>query len=202
MARNTLKLISASTRDIENLGYWYDLAGVKADNRDEQIAQLLAAHTAGKLGVAFGNGLEGNLDRILTLDQSSWYHARLAVRTLTLNDETIGLAMFGAHQRLWQLLDTRVTGDERSLANFLASALAVSKLHILAIRPDYQCAGYGTRLIKKVLGVARADNVVMFYGQFSARRPHLRKFYESVASRSVRPVKRCPLEWPRETRPT
>lgn len=189
MARNTLKLLPASEADISELGYWFGLAGVPLeDDGADTITDLLDAHAAGHLGTAFGHGLRGNLAHMLALDADAWYRARTAVRALKLNGQTVGMALFGAHHQLWELFDHRLSGGRNvsadgdvspQMGRFLTSALTVSKLHLLAIHPDHQQSGHGTRVLTTLANQARSDRCIWLYGQYKSERSYLQNFYQS-----------------------
>lgn len=189
MARNTLKLVPATAADIGNLGFWFELAGVPLeDGGTDTIADLLAAHAAGRLGTAFGHGMRGNLALMLALDADSWYRARTAVRALKLNGHTIGMTLFGAHHQLWDLFEHRLSGRRNinadgdvspQMGRFLTSALTVSKLHLLAIHPDHRGSGHGARILTAFVNESRSDRGIWLYGQYKSERSYLQKFYQS-----------------------
>jgi len=86
------------------LPYWYELAGVQSDDPARQIDSFTRAVAEGYLGVAVGNPRRKNFDVIMDLDPRQWYYARMSVRVLKLNGQTIGMLVMGSHWRLWKML--------------------------------------------------------------------------------------------------
>ena len=195
MGGNSLNLSSPSQADLEMLPFWYDLAGVVCEDPREEVEAYARALSGGYLGVAAGVSRRKNLERLFELDPVRWYHARMAVRVLKLNDEPIGMLIMGSHARLWTLLDSRMADDPSTprdemspgFADFMVTALSVAKIHLVAIHPDHQKSGHGSRLLKAALDIARVDDLIMLYGQFGPHRPHLRNFYASKGFHVLQP---------------
>lgn len=168
------------------LPYWYELAGVQSDDPARQIDSFTRAVAEGYLGVAVGNPRRKNFDVIMDLDPRQWYYARMSVRVLKLNGQTIGMLVMGSHWRLWKMLDGRMAqgpsaagGLSREFADFLVTVLSMSKIHVLAVHPNQQGRGYGQRLLRDAVHIGRSDGLNMLYGMFQSDRPHLRGFYQS-----------------------
>lgn len=175
-----------TTDEIATLPYWYQLAGVESDERDGELEGFTAAIEGGYLGAAVGHG-RANFNIMMELDPAKWYCSRLSIRMLRLDGEPIAVLIMGSHHRLWQMMDRLIAdagsrGEDTSAAtrNFFITALSMSKLHLLAVRPDQQARGHARRLLKIARQIGKADGLNMLYGMFdSDTRPHLRQFYSS-----------------------
>lgn len=103
MARN-LRITEPEAADIAELGYWRDLAGIHSENLAADIAGLTAAHNGGYLGCARGAGTKANLQQMLRLDFTKWYHSRAAMYALKLEAKTIGVITVGPPRWIWERL--------------------------------------------------------------------------------------------------
>ncbi|OKH69401.1 hypothetical protein EB74_30010 [Mycobacterium sp. SWH-M5] len=179
----------SSPEDFELLPMWYELAGVETEPGEAvgAVERFQKAFEAGYLGAASGKSFRGNLKTLVSLPPGiQWYFARMAVRVLRLNGEPIGMLVMGSHQRLWNKLHDLMSGDEAleqigefapSFQNFVVGALLTAKVHVVAVHPDHQGRGHGSRLLRQAHQIAGLDGLKMVYGQFETRRSGLRKFY-------------------------
>jgi GNAT superfamily N-acetyltransferase len=197
MARK-LRITGPDSADIAELGYWRDLAGIRSENLAADIAGLTAAHSGGYLGCARGAGTRDNLQQMLRLEPNKWYLARSAMYVLKLDAESIGVITVGPPRRIWEKfaqeldLACATSGQseeetERSLADFTSTMWPLAKISLVAVRPNHQGQGHGTRLMRFTLDLLRRDNVDFIYGQYDAGRFDLAHFYSGLGFRNCAP---------------
>lgn len=185
MKRDDFSIYDASEQDIERLDDWYILAGGRpGDAKDRE--NLLRSKESGVLGRAVGNTSRENLERLLTTPFEDWFYARTAVKALRVKDETVGMMVVGAHKMLWERL-AKYSGETLDMndldswpdwaRSFTGTALRTAKLHLVAVSPDLQGRGYGSRLVKRALKISERGSTFMLHGQFQARRQGLASFY-------------------------
>ncbi|MGD9622350.1 MAG: GNAT family N-acetyltransferase [Mycolicibacterium sp.] len=182
-----LQLSAPTQADLDALPFWYELVGIDPAGRGTDIAEFSRALASGSLGSAVGNPRRaGNLAALMALDSREWYSARMSIRVLRLNSEPIGMLMLGSHWRLWERLDWATAAaqpvesltPQSAVMNFFIAATATAKLHMVAVRPDQQHRGHGSRLVREAMHIARIDRLRLLYGMFDdSRRPHLGEFY-------------------------
>jgi GNAT superfamily N-acetyltransferase len=201
MARK-LKLGPPSESIINELGFWYTLAGAVPDDLEKDVGALAGAYADGYLGCATGDGRKANFKRLAAVDFANWYYARMTLRALTLNDETIGMLVMGPPRRLWNVMAGRIAemadaGRDASLAEdrFAIMALAVAKIYVVGVHPSQQRRGHGSRLMRHARELARHDGLIMVYGQYGPDRPHLRNFYASFDFRVLEQGEPLDLAW-------
>ena len=102
-----VKVVPASASDIAELGEWYRLAETEPQDLTGSIDGLARAHADGYLGYATGHGPKLNLRRMVSLDFTKWFHARLTLRTLSRNGKTIGMLPMGPPRTVWTELAER-----------------------------------------------------------------------------------------------
>lgn len=185
MKRDDFSIYDASKQEIERLDDWYTLAGGRPGGPKER-ANLLRTKESGALGRAIGNTLRENTERLLSTAFEDWFYARTAIKALRVKDETVGVMVVGAHKMLWDRL-TKYSGETLDMndldswpdwaRSFTGTALRTAKLHLVAISPDLQGLGYGSRLVKRALKISERGSTVMLHGQFEARRQGLAGFY-------------------------
>lgn len=185
MKRDHVSIVDASEQDLERLGDWYTLAGGRPGDATDQ-ANLIKARESGVLGSAIGNTLPENTKRLFRIQFKDWFFARTAVKALVVGGETRGVLAMGAHPMLWDRI-TKYPGETLNIQDvdswpawaksFTVSALTTAKLHLVAVSPEFQGRGYGSRLLKRALKISEHGNTAMLYGQFEARRQGLAKFY-------------------------
>ncbi|CAA0126547.1 Uncharacterised protein [Mycolicibacterium vanbaalenii] len=198
---NRIAVTEPAAEDFEQLPFWYGLAGVDQKDYSAEIHGFTSALQDGYLGVAVGKPGRGNVETLLDLDQSRWYYARTSARVLRLNGEPIGMLIMGAHWRLWEMMKKRgahltgatIDGFPLGEVDFMIAAMAMAKLHVLAVHPDQHGRGHGRRLIREALKIGKADRLSMLYGQFRSDRPHLRKFYTAAGFTVLDPGEPMPL---------
>lgn len=172
MKRDDFSIYDASEQDIERLDDWYILAGGRPGDAKDR-ANLLRAKESGVLGRAIGNTLRENTERLLTTPFEDWFYARTAIKALRVKDETVGVMVVGAHRMLWEQL-TKYSGETLDMndldswpewaAAFTGTALRTAKLHLVAVSPDLQGRGYGSRLVKRALKISERGSAVMLLG--------------------------------------
>lgn len=198
---NRIAVTEPAAEDFDQLPFWYDLAGIDNEDYSAEIDGFTCALQDGYLGAAVGKPGGGNLATLIDLDHSRWYYARTSVRVLRLNGEPIGILIMGAHWRLWEMMKKRgahlagatVDGFPLGEVDFMIAAMAMAKLHVLAVHPDQHGRGHGRRLIREAFKISKADRLSMLYGQFRSDRPHLRKFYTAAGFTVLDPGEPMPL---------
>lgn len=198
---NRIAVTEPAAEDFEQLPFWYDLVGIDQEDYSSEIDGFAAALQGGYLGAAVGKPGRDKFATLMDLDQSRAYYARTSVRVLRLNGEPIGILIMGAHWRLWEMMKERgahlagatVDGFPRGEVDFIIAAMAMAKLHVLAVRPDQHGRGHGRRLIREAFKICKADQLSMLYGQFRSDRPHLRKFYTAAGFAVLDPGEPMPL---------
>jgi GNAT superfamily N-acetyltransferase len=193
----SLRVEKLGVEDIEELGFWRELAGVESENLPGDIAGLMTAHEAGHLGCATGAGSKKNLQRLLQLEFPQWYLSKTAAHALKLNAETIGVVTVGPPHTVWKQLAGNLdialadNVDQESagwaIAEFAAVMSAMAKISLIAVRPDHQHRGHGARLMRFVLDLPRRDRVHLVYAQYDSSRTHLAQFYAQHGFRICKP---------------
>lgn len=159
----------ATTGEIDDLKYWYDLAGVSSGST--LGGELAAARADGLLGKA----LRGGAERASSVDRYHTMFDGVVARTLVLsaryNAQTVGLLMLGPNPRLLQLGPHYYSLNIRVL-------LRLAKLHCIAVNPDHRNKGTGSRLLATATNIARLSAFAELYGEFNAGRVCLESFYK------------------------
>lgn len=186
MVGREVSIFDASVEELENLDHWYALSGGKTGDTND-IAELIAARESGVLGSAIGGTMSENTERMLFTPSENWYFARTAIKSLRIDGRTVGMMVVGAHSWLWDQLTDRKDAEWGDFTNpemwpgwaktFFTSVMCTAKLHVVALDPEYQRQGLGSRLVKRAVKIAEKGNTVMFYGQFGPGRAGLRSFY-------------------------
>ncbi|GJJ22378.1 GNAT family N-acetyltransferase [Mycolicibacterium mageritense] len=169
MKVDTVTIQDATADEINDVEYWYGLAG--ASSGSTMGRELAAARTDGLLGAA----LRGGTMRAKSLDRYHTMFDSVVARTLVLsarcNAQTVGLLMLGPNPRLLQLGPHYYDLNIRVL-------LGLAKLHCIAVAPDHRNKGTGSRLLGTATNIARLSAFGELYGEFNARHVCLESFYK------------------------
>lgn len=169
VGRQKLTFQDANEAELDDLGHWQTLAGAQANS--DLSEDLAEARRSGLLGAA----LRGGVDHAMTIRRYPTMFHSLCARTLAMSARSRGrtsaMIMIGPNPRMLQ------PGPEFNGFN-IAVLLNVAKLHVVAVDPEYQGVGIGSRLIKIGSEIARQSGYRALYGEFDSTRAHLAGFYQ------------------------
>jgi len=181
----------ASAGDLAGFASWYDLVeDLVLDEAAEVInARYVEAFDSGILGCALGiddrKEVRAALDRAAAAgpEQTALIRhslARSAIFVATDREGVAGVAELTppirAVEQIFRRLEQQRASREAILDAQWKSMVQVSKLRLVAVRPDMRGRGVGSELIEQALQLAAASGVKQVYGQFSAS-PELARFY-------------------------
>ncbi len=190
-ARHKVSVQEASVPELESLGYWYDLAGHRYTDIDGLITGALRTTEAGFLGSATGG--RSVIDRLHSIDavpRQDWYWGCTLILSIRVDDQTAGMLVIGAHDRLWKTFGEAAYGPaihakvsdevyDKAEGEFVTTILSSSKLHMVAVDPAHRGRGHGRRLVNSAVDRLVKGGTVMIYGQFTGDRD-LRGYYSSL----------------------
>jgi GNAT superfamily N-acetyltransferase len=197
MGRNVLRIEApSSAADFDLLPMWHAMAGVDSDSAAD-ADNYRKALEEGCLGVASDQGYKKNLAALQSLNTEQQFYARTAVRLLTFNGEQVGILVMGAHSLLWELLAklaaAETTPTMERIARSTATILTWAKIHLVAVHPDHRGRGHGARLLRQAKAIAARDGLMTMYGQFSADRTELARFYTAGGFTVLEPGAPLPI---------
>jgi len=162
----------ASGAELDDLAPWYALAAAYCgDGFGEELGD---ARRSGLLGAAMRGGGEhaqATIGRYRTMFDSLC--ARTVVLSARVRGRTAGMIVIGPNPVMLR------QGPQYNGFN-IAVLLNVAKLHMVAVDPEYQKAGIGSRLIEVGTQIARQSGYQGLYGEFDSTRTHLAAFYQRL----------------------
>lgn len=177
-----LSIAPATRSDLSGFSQWYEhVAGLVLDEAPDVInTRYVEALDSGILGCALD--IDDDREILRAFDRAGaagppastiMRHcmARSVVLAAKTDAETVGVLEMTPPvvpiREMFSLLEQERAGTAKILATHMNLLVRVSKLRLVAVRPDFRGRGIGSELVEHALQIARRSAVKQVFGQFA-----------------------------------